>query len=159
MKKTFALVTAVISFIVLMLSIGVNLAQAQNPVTIFPKEEQEVMTKSCSMVVDKGQTMHDAGMMMTKGTMDKDTMMKQGDMMMKQGDRMMKEGNVMSKQGNMLVDNGKMMMEYGKMMMEGKMDKETMMKVGDKMMKAGGKTKEAGKNGITFFTTGAAPTD
>ncbi len=159
MKKTFALVTAVISFIVLTLSIGINLAQAQNPVTVFPDEEKEAMTKSCSMVMGKGGKIYDMGEMMKKGTMDKDTMKKQGDMMMKEGDRMMKEGDVMSTQGKMLMDNGKMMMDNGKMMMEGKMDKDTMMKEGDKLMKAGKKTQEAGKNGITFFTTGASPTD
>ncbi len=158
MKKTFALVIAVISFLVLTLSIGVNLAQAQNPVTTFPEEEKEAMTKSCSMVMGKGGKMYETGMMMKKG-MDKDTMKKQGDMMMKEGDRMMKEGDIMSTQGKMLMDNGKMMMDNGKMMMEGKMDKETMMKEGDKLMKAGKKTEETGKNGITFFTTGAAPTD
>ncbi len=159
MKKTFTLVTAVITFIVLTLSIGVSLAQAQNPVTIFPEEEKEAMTKSCSMVMSKGGKMYDMGVMMKKGEMDKGAMMKHGDMMMKEGDRMMKEGDVMSTQGKMMMENGKMMMENGKMMMEGKMDKETMMKEGDKLMKEGKKTEQAGKNGITFFTTGAAPTD
>jgi hypothetical protein len=84
MKKTFVLVTAVISVIVLMLSIGVNFAQAQEKMT-----DKDLMIKQCNMMVEKGQMMKEKATMLKEGSMDKETMMKEGDRMMQEGDTMM----------------------------------------------------------------------
>jgi len=150
MKKIFVAATAVISTLLLMLSIGVNFAQAAEQMM---DKDKEVMTKSCEMVREKGQMMMDTGKMMKECSVeDKATSMKEGEKMTKQGSLMMKEGDTMMKNGEMMTKNGTMMMKNGKMMMEGKMDKAMLMRESEMMMKEGKMMKEKGQNGITDFS-------
>ena len=88
MKKIFVLLTVVVPTIVLMLSIGVNFAQAVENTM----DNHDMMMKQGDMMMDKGKKMMTDSKMLLEITRDPDMV---HDMMTKQGDMMMDKGKKM----------------------------------------------------------------